>query len=66
MKRSEYAIVSAPAMVAAAGMTQLNSPSRPCASVSPKNISLLRKPLNSGTPAIDSDATIASTAVCGM
>ncbi|MCY1176626.1 hypothetical protein D9M73_169070 [compost metagenome] len=36
-----------------------------CARVSPKNISLLRKPLSSGTPAMDADATIASTAVCG-
>ncbi len=46
-------------------MTQLKLPSRCCCRVSPKNISLLRKPLSNGTPAIAEDATMASTAVCG-
>ncbi|MNY45123.1 hypothetical protein D3C86_1802060 [compost metagenome] len=41
-------------------------PSRCWLSVSLKNISLLRKPLSKGTPAIAEAATIASMAVCGM
>jgi len=38
----------------------------PTWAVSAKNISFDRKPLSSGTPAIEADATIASAAVTGI
>ena len=37
-----------------------------CSKVSVKNISLDKKPLSKGTPAIDAEATIANVAVIGM
>jgi hypothetical protein len=64
MKRTEYATEQMPAKVASAGTTQ--SPGPAARSASSKNISFDRKPLTSGTPAIEAAATIASVAVHGM
>ena len=55
-----------PARVATIGGSQAQSPGRFSASDSAKNISLLRKPFSSGTPAFDAAATMARVAVCGM
>jgi hypothetical protein len=66
MKRSEYATLNAPAMVARSGRPTWVMLSPLTKVVSAKNISLDRKPLSSGTPAIDAAATMASVAVMGM
>ncbi len=55
-----------PAKVTAAGSSQPKRSWSPAATASAKNISLDRKPLNRGTPAIAAAATIASSAVYGM
>jgi hypothetical protein len=64
-KRSEYATLKTPASVTSAGTTQAQTPLVPT-TASVKNISLDRKPLVSGTPAIDAAATMDSVAVQGM
>jgi hypothetical protein len=55
-----------PASVAAPGSSQFITPLVSLARVSAKNISLLRKPLSSGTPAIAAAAVMPSVAVKGM
>ena len=55
-----------PASVAPAGSSHCMAPCASLATVSAKNISLLRKPLSSGTPAIAPAAMIASVAVIGI
>jgi hypothetical protein len=54
-----------PAKVASSGTTQPQAPP-PARSASSKNISLDRKPLASGTPAIEAAATMANVPVHGM
>ena len=65
-KRSEYTTANTPASVASAGRPISTAGLALTNTVSAKNISLLRKPLSSGTPAIAAQATIASVPVIGM
>ena len=65
-KRSEYATLNMPARVAAMGSTAATSGVVSRNTVSAKNISLDRKPLSSGTPAMAALATAASVAVIGI
>lgn len=55
-----------PAMVAAIGIAMLTKGDASTNTVSAKNISLERKPLSSGTPAMAAAATQASVAVTGI
>ena len=64
-KRSEYATLQTPAKVTSAGTSQANAPEVPT-TASVKNISLDKKPLVKGTPAMDAAATMDSVAVQGM
>ena len=66
MKRSEYATLKTPASSASRGVVKASRPCPSRTSVSAKNISLERKPLSSGTPAIAAQATMASVAVIGI
>ena len=66
VKRSEYATLNMPARVAAMGSKVVTSGVVSRNTVSAKNISLDRKPLSSGTPAIAALATMASVAVIGI
>ncbi len=66
VKRSEYATLKTPASVAATGKAVAMNGEASRNTVSAKNISLERKPLSSGTPAIAALATIASVEVTGI
>ncbi len=66
MKRMLYATLNMAATTAPAGSSHSSTVSSCLASATPKNISLLRKPFNSGTPAIAPAATMASAPVHGM
>ena len=66
MKRSEYATLNMPATVAATGSSHSSNGVVFTYTVSAKNISLDRKPLSSGTPAMAALATMASVAVIGI
>ncbi len=55
-----------PAIVATYGVTVSSGLTRCVSIASAKNISLERKPLSSGTPAMAALATMASVAVIGM
>ena len=65
-KRAEYATLKAPASVASTGSVYSTQGAASRNTVSAKNISLDRKPLSSGTPAIDALAMMASVPVMGM
>ena len=65
-KRSEYTTANTPASVAAAGRPYSMAGWAVTKTVSAKNISLDRKPLSSGTPAMAAQATMASVPVMGM
>ena len=67
MRRSEYATLKAPASVTSAGTSQASTPAAAVpTTASVKYISLDKKPLVSGTPAMDAAATMARVAVQGM
>ena len=66
MNRRLYATLNMAAMTAPAGSSHSIAVALRLAIATPKNISLLRKPLSSGTPAIAPAATIASAPVHGM